>query len=381
MWRNRIILGVLILGCVLFASNYGGRIAYSLLYFVLILPVTALLYTVYVFFRFRFYQEIRTPKVIKEEPAEFHFTLNNESHITFTGIQVRTYNEYAELPEIDNCKKYTLLPGEKEVIHTAIYCKYRGEYCVGVHTLVVSDFLNLFQIAYPVLSKLQITVFPIIKEWNYPELIIENEDEKFNFYSGNKEEILDFQVRKYQTGDSLKRINWKTSAKSRELISRTSQSIVKNRLLIYFDLKKAEADEITCNKMEDSMIETCLALVHYCFEERIPCSLLFKEKEIQKMTVTNQEEFDFFYKWCAKVRFQDTNTLSELMEMVPLQREEESHVFCITHILSKEITTKLFQKSSEGQKIRLLLIDEVLTGEKAEYKKSLENSGIPVLAI
>ena len=81
MWRNRIVLILCIIAAGILASTYGGRISYSIFYFMLAIPVVSLLYTMIVYSRFRFLQKVAITTLVKEEPADYMFQLGNEDFI------------------------------------------------------------------------------------------------------------------------------------------------------------------------------------------------------------------------------------------------------------------------------------------------------------
>ena len=92
MIRNRIILVAVIIAAAVFASFYGGNIPYALFYLTLCAPVISFLYTVYVFIRFKLYQDISERTLVKGEATDYSFRLSNEDFISYQQIQVQFYS-------------------------------------------------------------------------------------------------------------------------------------------------------------------------------------------------------------------------------------------------------------------------------------------------
>lgn len=93
MFINRIIMLILIIASAIFASHYGGNVSYALFYMSLSVPVVSILYTFYVYIRFRIYQEIGQRLVVKGDFIPYSFTLANEDYITFRSIKVNFFHD------------------------------------------------------------------------------------------------------------------------------------------------------------------------------------------------------------------------------------------------------------------------------------------------
>lgn len=160
MLVNRILLLVFIIASGVFASHYGGNVSYALFYMSLFIPAVSLLYTFYVYIRFRIFQEIGQRVVVKGDLIPYSFTLANEDYITFRSVKVNFLHDKSTISSAEDIREYCLLPGQSETMETTLRCNYRGEYYVGANTVDIIDYLYLFKITYPITSKLKVTVLP-----------------------------------------------------------------------------------------------------------------------------------------------------------------------------------------------------------------------------
>jgi len=142
MLRNRLILLALILGAGTFCSFYGG-ISYLLLFTALILPLASLAYLVYVLVSFRVVQKVDENILRKGDETTFRFSITNELLITYSDIEPFFQKGLVETENTET-KRYTILPGESVKEEERIRFLYRGNYNVGVTSVAVTDFLNLF---------------------------------------------------------------------------------------------------------------------------------------------------------------------------------------------------------------------------------------------
>ena len=111
---NRFICLLLVIGCGVFASYYGGNISYALFYLVLMLPVVSFFYTVYVYARFKIYQSIDSYLVVKGDWTNYAFIVANEDFITFRNIKVNFLKDKSTIEEGTQATEYSLLPSESE---------------------------------------------------------------------------------------------------------------------------------------------------------------------------------------------------------------------------------------------------------------------------
>lgn len=381
MRRNPLLLLFFIIGTCTFASFFGGRISYTLFYFSLAIPAVAVIYSIYVYFSIRFIQEVKNKMVIKEEPTDFEFCLCNENIVTFTGVKVRFFQDKSYLMNIDENKEYCLLPGQRESVQTKICCKYRGEYSVGIQSVAITDFLDLFTIHFPITSNLQVSVLPRVVNWTKLDFIYENEDEKRVYQSMNKEEEPDAEVRNYVQGDSLKKIHWKASAKSNQLLARNYRAINKQQITIFIDLSVLRQDEMERVNIEDSMIEQTLSLVNYCMHEKLPCTVIYEQSGAKGTIIKNHDDLDAFFKWCSKVPFISSVAIEELFVLSGSIQDQVAHHIFITHKLTKDFYGKMLAIASTNKKVSIILVASHLTNMQNEMKKNLENSGVRILFV
>ena len=292
MKKKWIIIFGLIIGSGILVSNYGGTIPYALFYFSFLVPLTSRVYIVIVRERFKFYQRTEKKTIVKGEKVDYYFGLGNEDPFLYSGIKVYFLNDNSYIVGLDETKEYCLMPGEKEDIKTKLCCKYRGEYFVGAKSFVITDYLHLFNITYEVGSLLPVTVLPRIIKWKNADVIEEDKDEKNIISSSMEQDHMDVQVRKYSTGDSMRQIHWKASAKSGELMTRIHHSSVKREVMILLDLSPVGNNEKDKLIIEDGIIEETLAAANYCYQNKIPCFVCFEQNGYKKLSIQTIDEWN-----------------------------------------------------------------------------------------
>ncbi|MFQ7550835.1 MAG: hypothetical protein ACLRMZ_11630 [Blautia marasmi] len=85
-----------IIGSTVLVSFQGKAVSYLLFYFSLLLPLLALLYSLYVYFRFKIVQDV-SHLVVKGEKVPYRLILGNEDFLPFTDITLHFYTDMVRM--------------------------------------------------------------------------------------------------------------------------------------------------------------------------------------------------------------------------------------------------------------------------------------------
>ena len=382
MRLNRIICVAAIIGSSVFASCYGGNISYALFYLSILTPITAFLYTAYVYFQFKLYQSMDSYLVMKGDWNQYSFVIANEDIFTFHNIKVNFLSDKSTIEAVNIITDYSLLPNESEKLETRIRCNYRGEYYIGVNSVEVTDFLNLFRVTYPMNSKLKAYVLPRVVTIEQLAVAPSRNDIKnpVSFINSSEEE-LDTEIRKYYPGDNRKRIHWKASARMHELISRKYQYIPKAEITIFMDLTSIDEEELKIVAAEDKIIECVLAIANYYAQKRTTSHIIYESEGKKQITVASQAEFNAFYKACANIRFWGKIPVCDLLKERMQRGESGTFYMVVTHKLTKALYLSALQAVSNQNNISILLISDDTSEITKELVNGLKLSGIGIFQI
>lgn len=323
MKRKIIIYAVLLVGTVLLLSFRGGTIPWLLFYFMLTIPFIALLYTLYVYCRFRIGQRVAR-YVTKGERIPYGLILANEDWLLMSGIRLNFYTDTVQVMKKKSDGTMTpyerepdnlfLLPHQEKQVELELYCKYRGTYPVGVKSVSVTDFFGLFTITYPMMEHIRLTARPRILTLSQLQSKLKSIDPKKNRpVAPLLQEQLDFELRKYIQGDSLRHIHWKNSARAGELLVRKQAPKEFNELVVIMDCTRFEKeDELKRMQIEDNIIETALALIHDTCIKKVKMRIVWCTDKLHEMQIDNMKSFDKFYNRCAELPFCSCMTLEEM---------------------------------------------------------------------
>lgn len=375
MWKKWLILAAAFGAVLYFASNYGGRIPYMLLYTAAAIPVVSGIYVIWVTSRFKFSQNVNQRTIVKGEPVDYYFSINNEDWFFYDSIEVEFFQDTSRLAGVEGSLEYHLLPGEKKEIREKLCCNYRGEYEVGACSFRISDYLHLIALNYKVETLLKIMVLPRIVQWKYEQEILE-EDQGKNQGKNCPNGELDVQVRNYQQGDSIRQIHWKASAKAQKLMSRECHEIQKEEMVIFLDLQKQQGTAKEILKYEDEIIEQAVAAVNACRKRRIPCTVILDYQGKQSIRIETEGQWKTFYDVCGKLRF----SADTPVENLPLENALKQRMRYAVFFTGKLETPLLLRIRTEFSQAQTSIIAVSVKGKEncASQAGRFKNAGICV---
>lgn len=338
MLRNRLIFLFLALAAGTFSSFYGGA-SYLLLFVILILPLVSFLYLVYVFLTLRISQDAEERILYKGGETPYCFSLVNERKIIYSGVQVDFKSGLFEVEGLEQVRNYSLLPKDRIDRKARIRCLYRGTYAVGVDSVTVTDFLNLFQLKRKIDSPVQVQVLPRVIRLNKLAAAPLDDDAKtLPFSLVRMQDQPDVESRAYTAGDGLKMVNWKLSAKQQELVVRKYVDAPKTKILLILDLAEIRADSFTKIAAEDQIIEAALAIADYFVRRRTPVEVFYSENgpKATSMKLQNQASFDRFFRFCSDVPFHSFLSADAILGQAAFGCDGRSCCIVVTHKVDEE---------------------------------------------
>ncbi len=373
MKLNRFLYVLLFLAVYIFASNIGGTISYLLLYLVLFIPILSIIYLVYVCFRFRIYQHVERKVLIKGDHISYNFHLSNEGFIAYTDVRVIFEEKTSSVEKISPDTSYCLLPGEDIKKQTTLCCHYRGQYYVGINHVIVRDFFHLFKIKYTYKSTVEVQVMPRVLQLDKLEIGPNEDNMKIDFRNGSKKQMVkDNEVRKYQSGDTMKLIHWKSSAKTRTLMSQKYADEPKTEVISVIDLSERKIDKYEKIVTEDKMLEAVLAIHNYFHLNSISSKVIYGNKAIEIQSIQDKSDFDNFYTICKSILFQSEYSCSELVSYAMKIGSDIGHLIILTANLNNELCITCNQAVGYGLELTIIYVGD----EDLMLRKSLLNNKI-----
>ncbi|MCR5501551.1 MAG: DUF58 domain-containing protein [Lachnospiraceae bacterium] len=311
MTANRIILIALWILSLVSISFFGGPLSYGFFAAVTLVPLISLLYTLIVLFRFKIYQDMNRVNVVAGTVSDFYITLQNEDFFPYSGVRIRFFSPFSSIGGIEEDTEYELLPHSGIRKKTSLVCRYRGEYEVGVKSIILEDYLRIFRITFTNREPFRLNVLPRIIRPDSLKTLGQTDISSVESRTDLRE--TDVTVRDHQNGDGIRRIHWKASAASGKLLVRNLTGEEKQGIGILMDSGRYSDDPSVYLPLENRLSEVTIALSSYFLDHNTPVRVFFLSSGYAEYSIREPGDFRQFYSDLSALSFRPENTPEKLM--------------------------------------------------------------------
>lgn len=359
-------------------SLYGGAVSYGIFFGITLIPVISLVYLAAVYFNFKIFQQIESKNMVCGQAMPYLFILQNESFCVFAGVSVKMFSSFSTVEELPDDTEYELLPKDRKTFETKLTCKYRGEYEVGVKEIVMTDFLKLFRIRYRIPHAIKAQVLP--KMTRVTSLgSIDDLTAVMRRESVRERSEPDVVARDYVTGDALKQIHWKATAREQKLKVRNRIGEEKQGISLVWDTRRYSSIQQEYLPVEDKILETVVALGLFLADKNIPFSAYYGQKTAVTDQVRGIGDFDRFYRDVSDIMFGRDEDFCEMLEELADKGSfyDSRIVFCVLH----KIDDWIMKIAQELDRAGILAVFYVVTDENIDRYIRLSTERSKVIAI
>lgn len=376
MKQARILYICLFISALIFVYFNGGKIPYMLFYTIVLLPLISVGYTLIIYLRFKYGQDLDKRFVTKGDKVNFLFSVNNEDFFIYPYIRVSFYGAKTIFENQFQVRNFSLNPLSGKTYSFELQCNYRGNYEIGINSIELDDFFGLFKFKYNIFEPKYVTVYPRIIRLEKFLLKTDYMSESQPMLSTGEEDMTTVSdVRKYEKGDSMKRIHWKLTAKTREIMVRKFQNTSENNTLMLLDLHKNPYEYGENIIIEDKVIETVVAVLYYCLIKWTPVNLVFFNGRLFNYYAKNHLMFNEIFEILAKVKFNESVPVQDLLEMYTDNIIRKTNILIFTSNLNYELYSQIYKASNAGYDVGIIYTSpEKLTGIKNQEAESILSS-------
>ncbi len=366
----------------------GGRVPYFLLYtsvLVLLIPLLHCLIGI-IFLR----GKVRLPEIemMAGEEVKIRYEFENPLSLTFPILEFENNIAYRltgkrEKKEIFHMEKKDYYEGA-----TIVSCRRRGYYQAGEVKLYIRDIFNIFSLHKTIVTPLSFKVYPKItplKSFKIQasqymgELIVK--DPLFQDYSSLSD------LRTYQEGDPIKKIHWKASAKSDDLIVKNYEERGDNEVVLVIDSNKESYAGDKEYWIEDKLVETCATIVDYCLKQNINVTLY--QQQHDNIIETKGNNPGLLKKFMDDITAFHPNgsfTLQQNIKKITSYIKSGVTLFVLTPQLNKQIGAQAIDMRMRNISPVYIILgskkeNPVVWNNNKEVAKALEGESIPTYMI
>lgn len=378
MRKRRAVFGIFWLLSLVAISFYGGTVSYGIFFALTLLPFLSLFYIVCVWCRYRVYQEIGSRNIVSGQSVPYYFVLQNEDKFAFAAIGISFFSDFSYVEELPDKMEYELLPGERYRYETSFVCRYRGEYEVGIKEVTISDFLRLFRVRCEVRETKKVIVAPkLIRIYELKS--VSDISAMLQKEIATQEAELDIVTREYVSGDALKQIHWKATAREQKLMSRRLIGEEKEGALLFFDTHRYDESPPVYLPLENRLLETVLALTLFLSEKSIPVTVCCSRDKFGQKCLNGIRDFGDYYELTKELEFDKAeDTKNRIRHILNSGTVLNQHV--VFFVLQK-IDYEMLEMAKRISENGIIVVFYVVTEENMDDFCAMSDANRRIIAI
>jgi len=365
MKKNRVLYAIIIVAALLLVYFEEGRMSYTFLYAVLMMPVLSLIMCRLSLHYLSITQTTDKGLIIKGEETNFRILATNRSYFitpVLSFIFIKAH--YAIKTNADNIM-ITMPARSKQGISFGVTSAYRGIYYIGLETVQAKDYLGLITLNRQWKDKVQLVVYPRVIELANVPVSMNLMTKSYSRHEIREEDYSAISdTRPYLPSDSMKRIHWKLSAKKSSLIVKNYENTALNSMIVAWDRLQVRGDEQYSVIAEDKIVEIVVALSHYCLKKMIPIDLYYGEEE--PIIAANLSEFDKIFSCVAHSEFLQTEMLDVMLGSILNNQSGQVNISVITSHLTDILLDELVGAYYFGHHVVLVYVPPQSDSDQAD---------------
>ncbi|MBU5591361.1 DUF58 domain-containing protein [Clostridium sp. MSJ-4] len=247
----------------------------------------------------------------------------------------------------------------------------RGIYNINDFKVNTSDLFNFINIEKKIKNRNSIKVYPRIYDLD-ESISSSNEFSENPFLNkGFLEDIYSVkEMREYRDGDSLKRINWKVSAKLNKLFVKSYEVLSYQEVIILLDMNKDVYEIDKDGLYEESLIDMCVSIVNYISNKGFRVKLHINSKMEKFIEVNNKDDFNKVMEFFVENKSDGVKSYDTFIK-TKARESRGNTMILITSNITESLLKSIEGLKGDGQNIALFYLGKVERKDRIEYLSKL----------
>lgn len=365
---------ILMVMAYIFAYIQGGNLPYTLFYtFALTLVASFILSIIYL---------INIKISVSLPEREYYCGINetlvisikNRSIFFIPYIIIKNNALQSLFPHYSG-EIFSLRYGEEVDLKYNMNFSIRGVYNLGSFIVWVRDIFGVVDLKRKEDKNKIIKVYP--KIYSIEEKIFKGNDifkNTFRSKSSIEDTYSARDMRRYQEGDSLKRINWKVSAKQQELYIKNYETVSGEEFALFLDMNEANYTLDSKGIKEEMMIDFALSLISTMTDRAVEMKLFLNNKLGTSFNIEEKEDFQKIREFFLAEKSNGKNNIIDFMQRNINKLHTKSGVGIITARVSETLVNYIIESKEKGYGMVLFIAEENEVSD--EYKDILKRLDI-----
>lgn len=237
-------------------------------------------------------------------------------------------------------------------IKSTVKFHQRGIYNFGELNLKVSDLFSIFERNKNLNYNIPIKVYPRVYE--LLKFTARGSDIFKNAISSatSMEDIYSVKdIRKYNEGDNLKRVNWKVSAKHGELYVKNMETVSGEESNIFLDMSKFNVLTDEQGIEEEQLIDLCVSIINYMNIKGIKTRIFINSAESRSFQIESREDFNELMEFFLTQKSNSDSSFTDFIYANSNKIPKLSWIGIITAGVSRNLKDGLINMRDRGYNI------------------------------
>jgi len=275
----------------------------------------------------------------------------------------------------------SVMPGIKASIKKDFVCRHRGVYDIGHVEVEFGDIFGLFRWKKIFDDEICIHVYPKLHILNNIELPVR---QQFGTVAVKHNAYEDFastkDIRKYQKGDSFKRMHWKVTAHRGDFFVRNVELNASANLNVFLDMYKGSYSGENAEDMEEKAAECAVSVVQYVLRQSMSVNFTAKGEKPLSISAKGINRFQELLDAVSKLSAAGDIPVSELVKREARKLSSDATIIVITPSIDRESAETYVALRTSGIEFVLIYLCEN-PGEINEELELLKGNSLRVYTV
>ncbi|WP_130807539.1 DUF58 domain-containing protein [Senegalia massiliensis] len=357
--RRKILIYILLLILFIFAIFVGGKFPYLLLFLVMII----LIYSNFSIYKNKKNLEgvfwTNKDKFIRGETIEIEYKIYNGGLFPIPYVQLDQNLHKNLIEQKDNTRVYFIKSFDYIKFKKKFKANHRGVYDLGSLNITLEDVFEISKANITIKDPLKITVFP--KIYNIKDINLLGK-EFFGSDKTNEKHNEDYSniknLREYNSGDSIKRIHWKTSARKGEFFVKNynTSSNLNIKLFLDFQIDKFSHDD---KFLEERLVELTSSIIYFTLTKGIETEFITYSNEKINLKLNNVSLFNHYLNSIISIFPKNNRRISNIISEEINTTSIGTTVIIVTVDIDENMIETIFNIRKKGINITVFIIKDI----------------------
>jgi uncharacterized protein (DUF58 family) len=161
-------------------------------------------------------------------------------------------------------------------------------------------------------------------------------------------------VRKYRTGDSLKKVHWKLSAKYGELYVKNSETISGEEAVVFIDMNKNNYSFDELGITEEKVVDMTLSIISLMRQREVKTNLFINAANSENVQIVNKENFDSLIEYMLTLRSDSENKIEDFLQRNIYKLHKVNKIIIVLAVLYDEFINNVIDLKMKGYLISVI---------------------------